>query len=169
MSTTRAVDVLARFAGDATHTRGRDYFSANVTRRIIAASTEAQLAVRRLQIVERDTAGDSRVMTPAPGMGLEGWAAVVFAVNASAIAGLDALIAKQPNVLFAPELESRIGFFSARTHLALVERSTEELRWQLDTVDASLGAAAAQGALPPDFKMDELQTIRDELVRRGAL
>lgn len=165
MSAGRASDVLARHAQGGKKIGARTFLPPAGLRRLIAASTEAQLAIRRLHAAEGDRVAP-RELAPVDLTGTTSWEAVVFRANAAALSMLDRLVASGGEVLLAADLVDRAGFWSERAGSPAAEATDDELAWRVESLDASLAAAAAMGVGVPDVEHERLQALRDELARR---
>jgi hypothetical protein len=161
---TRVIDLLQRFADSGQKVGNRLFLPPQSTRRLIAAATEAQIAITRLyvasvgELVSPGTVLDA----PRPG-GAAPWEEVVFRANGEVLRMLDAH-AGRGDLVFAADLIERAPYYAGRTQLPLSARHDDELVWELRSLGASLGAAAAAGA-PTPFD-PKLAALRDELARR---
>jgi len=157
----RARGILQRFEAQAEHEGEARCWPRKATRQIIAAATEARLAVTRVDFVPRGAGADFVAAPPPRAL----WAEVVFRSNGEALAVVERAAAGQR---FVVDLLSQEGYFAGRTYLPLADRSDEELAWALASLDASLSMAAAADCPPDAVSIAELDRLRQELARRRS-
>jgi hypothetical protein len=140
----RVLDVLARFASSGRQVGNNLFLPIFKTRRLIAAGTESQLLVLRINLQLEGQSlelgpDDSFASIEAPDLtGLSSWEAMVFRANANALATVDRLRTGVGGVVScAVELVGRADYYRGRSHLPLESCVGDELAWRTETHDAS--------------------------------
>ena len=163
MSEGRARDVLQRFERFGRRDGPRLYLTSGPLRRLVAASTEAQLVVGRVHV---HAPGGSSLLEPVDLADTTSWAAAVFRANAAALAAVERVTADRPTAECALELVGRVGYWSGRSLLPASACADDELRWRLESLDASLATAAAAGIPVDDGAKATIAELQAELARR---
>ncbi|MEO8161486.1 MAG: hypothetical protein ABI588_08705 [Arenimonas sp.] len=167
MSEARAVDVIAGFQGQGEVYHGREYFARTLARKLIATSTEGGLVVAVVHALTGEPPDVAvTVLQPPDLASATSWEAVVFRANASALAAMARIGARDEVVRFSFELCGRASYYQGRGHVPVHERATDELAWCVGTLDASLSAAGAYGVPAPESELARLEALRQELARR---